>query len=227
MRRAQSLKTKAKIRKSKAPAQSSDSESDGSDCGGCPACIMTSVLERMEADMEAGSEAKWDEIDEGGLEFGIRDFKEFMQRKPNHYSFKLLLERAESMLSKMTKRRLALEQYERVRRSVKNASKKARRKESKTISILISNVAKDACANVVKAASKHKVLPEIETLAISAPDKLRVASSFECPVCLDYSDERLALNCGHVYCTGCAPSVDASCYVCSKTVALQIKLFNC
>ena len=231
MRRAQGLKIKArgrKLAKTKA-SQLSDSDSEGeSNCDNCPACVLTTLLDRYE------DETSWDMSSNNVTEYeflrGILQFKELESQRPKHY-FGSLLSRAESMLSKIKMKRLELEEqreeYQRVCKAMKNASKKARRQEEKTrtrsVEALIKGVAEDACRNVVKAASNDKQLPQIQSLSIS--DNTR-APSFECPVCFDCSDDKLALNCGHVFCAACAPSVGGACYVCATNVAMQIKLFN-
>jgi hypothetical protein len=234
MRRAQALKTKSRRWKTKINRSQPelidevvDSEPDDSDCSGCPACVMTTVLDKIDAE----NAASWGAEHEAGLEFGIVEFKEFIQKNPNNYNFRLLLNRAESTLAKMSQMRIALEEYEAARRFVKNASKKARRKEAKlrsdSISNLIKNVAEAACRNVVKSATNKETLPELQNLEISTPEKTRVPPSFECPVCFENSDDRLALNCGHVYCTACAPGIGMCCYVCSSEISLHVKLFGC
>jgi hypothetical protein len=50
--------------------------------------------------------------------------------------------------------------------------------------------------------------------------------AWECPVCLEHSDERVATGCGHIFCSECANTLADKCYVCNGVVSLKIRLYG-
>lgn len=57
------------------------------------------------------------------------------------------------------------------------------------------------------------------------PARRTTKMTFECPVCLEDADYKIATNCGHVYCADCANRITDTCFVCNSVVAVRFPIF--
>jgi hypothetical protein len=86
-------------------------------------------------------------------------------------------------------------------------------------------VVKKACwyGSKCKFGAKCKFSHPVAT--VDTPKDEVASSGKECPICFEIMDEKVATNCGHVFCGNCADKIGDKCFLCGLAVASKIKLY--
>jgi len=101
----------------------------------------------------------------------------------------------------------------------KRRAREAKRAKDLRGVVLIQSVARGMLARALAFRRKP------EAIEASPSSHATKADEWECPVCLEHSNERVATNCGHVFCCKCSETLTDTCYVCQGAMSLKIRLY--